>query len=166
MQHCSIPTCLRNHYTWHNTRLLGTDSTHVVTEEKSRLKCGLIRPCGSVSKGLICLQIGCLINRAVQVRLTQGYTCTNAQKSGRLTEKSLVIICSVTWKTASKIFGTSFCIRSLSLLMMAAKRLSTSASLHTNTGLIPYHTQAVDKTQNYVSLTTKKTVYTGPLLTT
>lgn len=45
------------------------------------------------------------------------------------TSKFLVIICSVTWKTASKMVGTSLAMRSFSLLMMAANRLNTSASL-------------------------------------
>ncbi len=46
------------------------------------------------------------------------------------TSKFLVIICRVTWKTASKMVGTSLAMRSFSLLMMAANRLNTSASLH------------------------------------
>ena len=116
---------------------------------------------------LLCLHMQCLISSAVQVILTQGDMCRYAQK-GWLTEKSLVIICSVTWKTASKIFGTSFCIRSLSLLMMAAKRLSTSASLHTNTRLDAIAFPGSDNTsQACVSLSVKNaenhTGYASPV---
>ena len=55
------------------------------------------------------------------------------------TAKFLVIICSVHSKMASNTRGTSGAMSSRSLVMMAANRLRTSASLRTNTGSALLH---------------------------